>query len=596
MSQRDTTPERSGKVSRRAVLRLRGGAGGVVFLAAWGNSATPTTTRAPSGRSATTSSAAASTAASTTKATTSAASSAAAGAASSATTSSATTKAASTAATTTTAASSTTSAASGSATAAASPAGNISTEIQIVNSGVKLPTDKVTFRWVDSGDQKAVFWKQYFDLYQKAHPNITVQYSPLPWNEIAKVVPAGIQGGNAPDVFQIPQNVPNGQAVTEGWVAPLDDLIPNFKEWKASFPPGAFVNGITDFNGKTYMIPLTSNARYGTLTLYNVELLQKAGVDPGEKPLNWDDFRAVLKKLTQQGAGKYYGLIFGGNQTGRFSDIVGNLAGMAGASSLGDIDLRTGEYVYTADQYLAATELLLAIKSDGSIFPGVLSINAPQARAQFPNGAAGIILQGPWNIPGWQQDNPGFKFGVGSSPIPNDGKVVPLTHGPGGSNPLWIYSKSKLKEIGADIFHYAGTLQGQTAWGTTSDGADAPIFPEANKYAKLDPLARKAQAFFDDQIRLGPDPRVRNPDAQQVYLEMKHLNPDFGQTLQGIYTGQLKDPKTALKDLQDRASAELDRSIKAAQAKGAKVSRDDWKFSNWDPTKDYTEADYKAAQ
>jgi multiple sugar transport system substrate-binding protein len=47
-----------------------------------------------------------------------------------------------------------------------------------------------------------------------------------------------------------------------------------------------------------------------------------------------------------------------------------------------------------------------------------------------------------------------------------------------------------------------------------------------------------------------------------------------------------------LKSLQDRSDQNLDQAIKAAQAKGAKVSRDDWVFPNWDPTKDYTKHDY----
>ena len=102
--------------------------------------------------------------------------------------------------------------------------------------------------------------------------------------------------------------------------------------------------------------------------------------------------------------------------------------------------------------------------------------------------------------------------------------------------------------------------------------------------------------LFDQQMRLGPDPAVRNADVAQVYLELKKVTPDFGQTVQGLYTGQLKDPKAAMQDLQDRWNKELDRAIKAAQAKGAKVSRDDWKFANWDPTKDYTQADYDAAK
>jgi multiple sugar transport system substrate-binding protein len=100
--------------------------------------------------------------------------------------------------------------------------------------------------------------------------------------------------------------------------------------------------------------------------------------------------------------------------------------------------------------------------------------------------------------------------------------------------------------------------------------------------------------LFAQQMRLAPAPEVRNPDVAQVSLELKTLQPNFGQVVQGLYTGQLKDPKAAMRDLQDRSEAELQRAIKAAQAKGAKVSRDDWKFANWEPTKDYTNADYAA--
>ncbi len=57
---------------------------------------------------------------------------------------------------------------------------------------------------------------------------------------------------------------------------------------------------------------------------------------------------------------------------------------------------------------------------------------------------------------------------------------------------------------------------------------------------------------------------------------------------------QIRDIKAALKDVQDREEKELERAIKGVQGKGVKVSRDDWKFPNWDPTKDYTDADYKA--
>ena len=145
-------------------------------------------------------------------------------------------------------------------------------------------------------------------------------------------MPLGVRNGTAHDVFQIPLSYSAAQVVQEGWVAALDDIIPNFAEWKATFPPGVFVPGVTDFDGKTYNVPFTSNKRYGSHLLYNVDYMQEAGYDPSETPLTWEEFREAARKTTENGAGQYYGFIVGGNQVNRWADIVSNFARMAGAS------------------------------------------------------------------------------------------------------------------------------------------------------------------------------------------------------------------------------------------------------------------------
>lgn len=471
--------------------------------------------------------------------------------------------------------------------------------IEIPETGAVLPSGEETLRWIDSGEQKELFWEQYFAAYQEAHPNITVLYDGLPFTEIAKVVPLGIQNGNAHDVFNLPPNVPPALAVREGWVSPIDDIIPNFAGWKAAFPPGVFLEGVTDFNGRTYAFPLTSNRRYSTLTLYNADYMADAGYDPASQPLTWEQFREAARKITEQGRGQYYGLIIEGSQVGRWEAIVGNLAHMAGAPGTalpgtGNVDWRTGEFNFTTDAYLAVIELLLALNADGSIFPGSLSLNAPQARAQMPQGAAGMILQGPWNIVNWQRDNPDFAFGVASQPVPDSGKPIPLSHGPGGSNTLWVYAESPRtrKAIAGDMFAYLGSVEGQAAWASVVGVADPPHFPEALEVTNLDPLSRQALDLFDQQIRLAPDPRVRNPDVTEILLEFQPITPSFGEVVQGLFTGQLTDPRAAMRDLQDRNERELERATEAARAKGAEVSRDDFVFPNWDPTRNYTEADY----
>ena len=498
-------------------------------------------------------------------------------------------------------------------TAAPAAAGSVSAvptngtqvgEIIIPNTAVKLPTANVTFRWIDSGDLKALFYTKYFAAYHKAHPNITVQYDALPWTEINKIVPLGVQNGDAHDCFAVPQNFTGAQAVAQGWVAPLDDIVPNFAQWKAGFPFGSFLEGIHVFDGKTYTFPVTSNKRYGTLMLYNTAYMQRAGYDPAAKALTWDEFRAAAKKMTEQGKGQYYGLIVAGK--GNYvNGFVGNLARMAGASAgaganadTDNISYKTGEYNYATDQYLAAIDLLLALKADGSILPGSLSLNGPDARARMPQGVAGMILEGPWNIPQWPRENPAFKFEVASQPVPNTGAPLPLTIEETGANQQWVYARSKYKEITGDMFAYIGSLEGQTAVVVATEGNLRALLPKANDLAQqsrdLDPRASKALQLFEQQVRLAPMAVVRNPDVARVYLEIRTLTPNFNDTIIGLLSGQLSDPKKAMQDLKDRAGKELDRAIKAAQAKGAKVTRDDWVFANWDPTKDYTEADYAA--
>lgn len=474
-------------------------------------------------------------------------------------------------------------------------------EIVIPDSGAELPTEDVTFRWIDSGDLKALFYTKFHEAYTEAHPNITIQYDPLPWEEINRIVPLGVQSGDAHDIFAMPQDIPAPQAVAEGWVAPLDDIIPNFEEWKARFPVGAFLDGVHVFDGKTYTFPQMSSKRYWSMNFFNRQYLEEAGYDPENERLTWDTFREAARKITENGQGQYYGLIYGGQSSGRFSDYVRFLGRMAGASSGGslgfeDIDWRTGEFVYTSDEYLAAIELLVAIHEDGSVFPGAMSLTEAEARAQFPNGVAGMILEGPWNIPQWQRDAPDFEFGLASQPVPNDGEPMPITYEEVGSNTLFVYADSPYKQVAGDMYAYIGSVEGQVAIMAATQGNLRAMIPEAVEIAQetveLDPYASTALALYDEQMRMGPMVQIRNAGAAQVAQEKRALSPDFGQVVQGILTGQVPDAKAAMEDLQSRSNAELERAIKAAQDAGAEVSRDDFVFPNWDPTVDYTEAMY----
>ena len=97
---------------------------------------------------------------------------------------------------------------------------------------------------------------------------------------------------------------------------------------------------------------------------------------------------------------------------------------------------------------------------------------------------------------------------------------------------------------------------------------------------------------FADYVSLAPlnlsypNPSLRNPETSQVVFNP--VSPNLSDVSIGLWTGQLHDMHAALSDLEDRANASIHKSISQAQASGAKVSIDDYTYSDWDITKDYT--------
>ena len=343
-----------------------------------------------------------------------------------------------------------------------------------------------------------------------------------------------------------------------------------------------------------YTFPRSTSKRGLHLTFSNRTLLANAGIDPQTTTWTWDTFRDAATKVTESAGGEAFGVILAGMQVGRWAEYVRNLGRLAGSSAgPDDIDYRTGEYAYTSDGFLAAIDLLLALRDDGSVFPGSMSLNDPQARAQMALGVAGFVLEGEWSMPIWIRDNPDFDFGV--SPLPTQSETwVPVTYANSAGNHQWVYSECKNPQLAGEIFYYLGSEAGQLAFVSITGGSDPSIYASANQNAPLDPRMHTAYAIFDERMRLGPDVRIRNPEASQVALNMTSPAPSFGDIIQGIYTGQLDDPRQAMQDLKDRSEAALDDAIAKAQAAGATVSRDDYVFSNWDPGTDFSEADYAA--
>jgi multiple sugar transport system substrate-binding protein len=213
----------------------------------------------------------------------------------------------------------------------------------------------------------------------------------------------------------------------------------------------------------------------------------------------------------------------------------------------------------------------------------------------MPLGRGGMMLQGAWNFPVWKQGFPDFSYGVARPPAPAKhgyvtGSLV------GNAYSVAVNAPEDHKAVAGDLFHFLGSQPGQELW-ARFDGSADPIWDQETlatlrKSGDLSEQDTKAFEIFDQMARIGPEPVIANPANEKVKLALKPVNPDLGSIVQGYLTGQIDNLKNALEDLDKRSEAALDTAIATAKKRGAAVSRDDWTFPQWDPSKDFGKADY----
>jgi multiple sugar transport system substrate-binding protein len=197
------------------------------------------------------------------------------------------------------------------------------------------------------------------------------------------------ESGNPPDIF----NMGNPRAQIEaGWPEPADEFLSENPDLKESFLPGAFVPNRGIWNGKTYGLPMYSQ----TMRLfYNRRLFDRAGLDPEGPPETWEELRQSAKQITDELASEgIFGFIMGDKFTWVWWMNVAIPAMGAGAYYF---NWKEGRYDFSQEGIKGALELMIEMKQDDSIFPGIHTLTDDDARQQFALGRAGMIIGGAWN-------------------------------------------------------------------------------------------------------------------------------------------------------------------------------------------------------
>jgi multiple sugar transport system substrate-binding protein len=452
-----------------------------------------------------------------------------------------------------------------------------------------------TVRWLDSGDLKSVFETAVLDAFSAKHTKIKNDYQGTSWDTVQQVLSLGIRNSSAPDVFQLPPAIPAQTAIAQKWVQPIEDLIPDFDNWRKQWPKTALIPGVHIFDGKVYSFPLNSSRRLDKMMFVDTANLKAAGYDdPIAQIKNWDDIHTALGKVVKTGKS---GLMIARDGLGATVQGLATTLGWKGSlNSWQGMDMKTGRFIYDAPEVIEAFEFLQKLVKDKLVVPGFLTLLDKDARTQFSAGKTGMMFVGPYSLPAWKQQAPNWKYDVGQLPsVDGSDYVVPFAET--GANNSWVYAKTKLPRAVGQILGYMGSPEGQKNMVILSEGNLESLQEGANtaadRDAVLDQHAKFCTTLAGRIMHSVPQVELRNPDVAKVRLLLKPVTPIWQDLMQGLFTGDLSNPKAQFSKYNSALDKTLDDAIAAAKKKGSSVTRDDFVFPNWDPATDYTTADYQ---
>lgn len=164
----------------------------------------------------------------------------------------------------------------------------------------ELSDEPVTIRmywW--GGDARHQRTQEVIDLFEKKHPNITVEAEFSDWNGYWEKLATSTAGKNSPDVIQMDQLYLASYA-DRGALADLRDLDISTKGMEES------VLGMGESDGGLYAVPISTSAM---ATFVNTDLLDQMGVPLPDNTdsWTWDEYEAWAQSVTQAAPQGVYG-------------------------------------------------------------------------------------------------------------------------------------------------------------------------------------------------------------------------------------------------------------------------------------------------
>jgi multiple sugar transport system substrate-binding protein len=363
-----------------------------------------------------------------------------------------------------------------------------------------------------------------------------------------------VVSGQAPDIF-MPDTGLFLEFAKKGYFESLDGYMTT--EMKKRFE-SVMVEGVNTYKGKIYSLP---NAGFTIRLVYNKEIFDKAGIVSPPRTLK--EMTEVAKKITEFGKkdGIYGFAMNFKNPSSAFERSGVRIAQAMGLGSYG-FDFKQGRFDF--GMYKDVIQAYKQMKDEGSMLPGVESLDIDPLRAQFAAGKIGMYISYSAEVSVYQSQFP-TKIKWAATPVPTTDGTIKGAVGTTGGNWIEISSSSEKKKAAWKLFeflHWEDTLVKYA-----EKGLGIPVVPSI-----ADKVKPSGDIYALEYFTPSKYDALAWPLAPSSYLTINGLKyPDafWKYILEG---GNWDD---IVKDLNDRYNTALDKAISNGEIHDMKDPRFD---------------------
>ncbi|MBC7250668.1 MAG: extracellular solute-binding protein, partial [Anaerolineae bacterium] len=271
-------------------------------------------------------------------------------------------------------------------------------------------------------------------MFEAEHPNIKVESLPVPYDEFRQKLLTSMAGGVAPDLIRsdiiwVPE------LAELGALAPLDEIMPDFEEYKAKVFPGPLSTNF--WNGHYYGLPLDTNTR---VWFWNKEMYEAAGI--AEPPKTIDDVAAQCAAIKALGEDKYV-FADGGTYAWAVLPWIWSFGG-----DITDPEITKASGYLNGPNTVAAYEFLLQFYKDGCLAPSVLG-SGVDAGTGYAQDLYANYLDGPWMYPIYEAQFPEKQLHAVLMPAGDGGSISVV-----GGEDIVLLQQSQHKEAALEFIRF----------------------------------------------------------------------------------------------------------------------------------------------